>query len=118
MGGLSEFIQHRIRTEGPLSFPDYMEEVLYHPEAGYCMYSTPRIRREGDFYTAPDVDPIFGTLLAGYFEKLAEGFTDFTIVELGAGKGVLARDILTNRPFQYKILERSASMKAHQQLLL
>src|SRR5579871_5477391 len=95
-----------------------MDAVLYHPEFGYYTSSEPRIGREGDFYTSSDLDPVFGKLLADYFAKLSEGYDEFAILELGAGKGVLARDILSHRRFPYKILERSSGMRTHQQKLL
>jgi SAM-dependent MidA family methyltransferase len=46
------------------------------------------------------------------------GEPGFTVVELGAGKGRLARDILTTRPFRYQILERSAAMRRRQREML
>ncbi len=91
-----------------------MEEVLR------VYYSSPRspIGIDGDFYTSADLDPIFGQLLAKQFEQWSAGFDEFTIVELGAGKGVLARDILQQRRFPYMILERSPSMRLRQQEVL
>ena len=58
-----------------------MEEVVRH------YYSSERnpIGIEGDFYTAPDLDPIFGQLLAKQFDQWAKEFDSFTLVELGAG---------------------------------
>jgi SAM-dependent MidA family methyltransferase len=91
-----------------------MEEVLRF------YYSSPRtpIGLDGDFYTAADLDPILGRVLAGQFEEWAAEFGSFTVVELGAGKGLLARDILQRRPFPYMILERSPAMRRRQQELL
>jgi SAM-dependent MidA family methyltransferase len=91
-----------------------MEEVLRF------YYSSPRnpIGTDGDFYTSPDLDPIFGQLLAKQFEQWATEFDRFTILELGAGKGLLARDILQHRRFPYMILERSAEMRRRQQEVL
>ena len=71
-----------------------MEEVLRF------YYASPRnpIGREGgDYYTSADLDPIFGKLIAGQFAQWASEFDSFSIVELGAGKGLLARDILEHR---------------------
>jgi SAM-dependent MidA family methyltransferase len=96
-----------------------MEDVLYHPEFGY--YSSPRnpLGRDGDFYTSSDLDPIFGKLLARRFSAMAGELNvsseDFTILELGAGRGLLARDILQSQKFPYRILERSAAMRERQQ---
>jgi SAM-dependent MidA family methyltransferase len=91
-----------------------MEEVLR------VYYSSPRspIGIDGDFYTSADLDPVFGQLLARQFEQWSAEFDEFTIVELGAGKGVLARDILQQRRFPYMILERSPSMRLRQQEVL
>jgi SAM-dependent MidA family methyltransferase len=91
-----------------------MEEVLRF------YYSSARnpIGFDGDFYTAADLDPVFGRLLAGQFEQWAADFDSFTLVELGAGKGLLARDILQDAKFEYLILERSPAMRERQQKLL
>ena len=91
-----------------------MEEVLRF------YYASPRnpIGSDGDFYTSADLDPVFGQLLAKQFAQWASAFDAFTVVELGAGKGLLARDILQQRRFPYMILERSAAMRQRQQELL
>jgi SAM-dependent MidA family methyltransferase len=91
-----------------------MEEVLRF------YYASPRnpIGMDGDFYTSSDLDPIFGQLLAGQFQEWAGEFDRFTVVELGAGKGLLARDILKHSKFEYLILERSRSMRERQEKLL
>ena len=39
---------HRIRKDGPLSFHDFMEDVLYHPQFGYYCSRRNPIGREGD----------------------------------------------------------------------
>jgi SAM-dependent MidA family methyltransferase len=99
-----------------------MEEVLYHPEFGY--YTAPRdpLGPSGDFYTSSDVDPVFAELLARKFTEMAAEVgippERFTIVELGAGRGLLAREILRIALFPYVIVERSAAMRGRQQALL
>src|SRR5262245_55933823 len=91
-----------------------MEEVLRF------YYASPRnpIGMDGDFYTSSDLDPILGQLLAKQFQQWAASFDTFTVVELGAGKGLLARDILQRCRFPYMILERSPAMRRRQQELL
>jgi SAM-dependent MidA family methyltransferase len=91
-----------------------MEEVLRF------YYSSRRnpIGAAGDYYTSSDLDPIFGQLLADQFLKWAADFETFTLIELGAGKGLLARDILDRHRFDYMILERSPAMRGRQQELL
>jgi SAM-dependent MidA family methyltransferase len=117
----SPLIQHlrsRIQRDGPITFRDFMEEVLYHPDFGY--YTSPRnpIGRAGDFYTSSDLDPVFGKLLARKFQEMAATLgvpeDSFTILELGAGRGLLAREILQHAPFRYCILERSRAMRDRQ----
>ena len=92
-----------------------MEEVL-------CVYyASPRNpigMEDADFYTSADLDPVFGELLARQFTRWAADFDSFTIVELGAGKGLLARDIRRYCRFPYLILERSPVMRARQEVML
>ena len=92
-----------------------MEEVLR-----FYYDASPRdpIGMQGDFYTSADLDPIFGYLLAKQFSEWAADFDAFTLVELGAGKGLLARDILQHCRLPYLILERSPAMRARQEQLL
>lgn len=116
--GLLDHLRKRIRQEGPLSFRDYMEEVLYHPEFGYYTSSRNPFGREGDYYTSSDLDPILGKLLAARFQRMADEIgvaaASFSIVEIGAGRGLLARDILTHFRFPYTIVERSPAMRERQ----
>jgi len=95
-----------------------MEEALYHPEYGYYSSLRNPLGREGDFYTSSDLDPIFGKLVARRLRAMAEELNvskdSFAIVELGAGRGLLARDILKEQKFPYRILERSRAMRERQ----
>jgi SAM-dependent MidA family methyltransferase len=92
---LAGVLLDRIRREGPISFADYMQACLYHPQHGY--YSRPDARRFADFYTSPDVHPIFGRLLARQLAEMWEQLRrppEFLAVEAGAGAGRLATHIL------------------------
>ena len=116
---LIKIIKDRIEKKGSISFRDFMDMALYYPELGY--YTSPKVKigGYGDFYTASELDRSFGELLANQFiqiynEKVSE--RPFQIVELGAGKGYLAYDILNylkNRfpeifkNLQYIIIEKS-----------
>jgi len=78
-----------------------MDLALYHPQYGYYMRppeaGTERIGWSGDFYTSSDVHPILGRALAIQARQIDAvlGHPDpFTIVEMGPGKGLLARDLL------------------------
>ena len=107
-------LRNKIQKQGPIPFSEYMEDVVRHY---YSSQQNP-IGFEADFYTSPDLDPILGQLLARQFQEMAEEFDSFTVVELGAGKGLLARDILRHARFPYLILERSPAMRRRQAELL
>lgn len=91
-----------------------MDEVSRH----YYARERNPIGPQGDFYTSADLDPVFGRLLAKQFQQWAKDLNGFTLVELGAGHGLLARDILETHPFPYMILERSPAMRRRQEALL
>ncbi|MDE3168133.1 MAG: SAM-dependent methyltransferase [Acidobacteriota bacterium] len=83
----------RIAREGAISFRDFMEAALYHPEHGY--YRRPRdpFGAAGDFFTAEQVQPVFGILVAQRVRQLARAMGDareFTVVEPGAGRREMA----------------------------
>lgn len=126
--GLVARLVARITHDGPLSFADFMEAALYDPEFGYYMTPGPRIGREGDYYTSLDVHPIFAELIGRQVAQTAETIVreggDFTIVEMGAGKGLLARRLLDSyrradpallSRIRYMLVERSPAMIAAQQ---
>jgi SAM-dependent MidA family methyltransferase len=125
--GLVDGLVSCITRNGPLSFADFMEAALYDPEFGYYMTPGPRIGREGDYYTSLDVHPIFAELIGRQVAQAAEILSsdnDFTIVEMGAGKGLLARHLLDsyrreNPAFfsriRYILVERSPAMIRAQQ---
>jgi len=107
-----------------------MEIALYDPDHGYYSASAEQIGLGGDYYTGPDVHPVFGRMIARQILQMKEVIPHrgpFTILEMGAGKGLLCRDILaglaTIAPeemddFQYGVIERSPAMVAKQKALV
>jgi len=86
---LTEILRDRIRRDGPLSFRHFMEAALYDPVHGYYRRSPDPFGKYGDFYTAEQIQPVFGILMAARIRQLYLGLgapPDFTIVELGAGR--------------------------------
>jgi SAM-dependent MidA family methyltransferase len=88
-----EILAAEIRQSGPISFRRFMETALYHPRHGY--YRRPRdpFGKEGDFFTAEQLQPVFGILMAARIRQLWRGMgepPDFTVVELGAGRREMA----------------------------
>jgi len=93
---LTKILLERIRQHGPITFADFMETCLYHPEHGYYTCNIPR-QGVGDYYTSPEVHPIFGRLLARQFREMWEILgrpQEFHLVEFGAGQGTLAATLL------------------------
>ena len=124
-------IVSEIAASGPIPFVRFMELALYHPQFGYYMRppesGTERIGWDGDFYTSSDVHSILGQALAkqaAQIDTLLGAPGPFTVVEMGPGKGLLARDFLTAIEQQYPqlrhrlcyvLIERSPAMRALQQ---
>jgi SAM-dependent MidA family methyltransferase len=69
-----------------------MEAALYHPQHGYYRRARDPFGKEGDFYTAEQVQPAFGILMRSVLEALftESGLRERTVVELGAGRGEMA----------------------------
>ena len=89
-------IRRRIRERGCISFAEFMELALFWPQGGYYLQRRP-IGASGDFYTSPHAHPAFGALLSVQLHQmwLVMGEPDpFTVVELGAGDGLLCRDLI------------------------
>jgi SAM-dependent MidA family methyltransferase len=70
-----------------------MEVALYHPRHGYYRRGRDPFGKAGDFYTAEQIQPVFGILVAARIRQLYEAAgrpPDFTVVELGAGRREMA----------------------------
>lgn len=119
---LSRIISERIRIHGPITFAEYMDTCLYHPEFGYYTKADQHPRR--DYYTSVDAGAIFGTLLARQFHEMWVSIgrpAEFALVEAGAGCGALAAQVLdfVQRELPqfyaalcYVAVERSAARRA------
>lgn len=92
-----ELLRDEIAKRGPITFARFMDFAIYHRQHGYYASQAVRVGTEGDFLTAPETDPIFGWTLARQLVECWERLDrpeDLTILEAGAGRGTLARDIL------------------------
>jgi len=90
MTRLGEILRDEICRSGPVSFHRFMEAALYHPELGYYRNLHDPFGRSGDFFTAEQLQPVFGILIAQRIRMLRALMgdpEDFTVVELGAGRG-------------------------------
>lgn len=112
-----------------LTFAEYMDCVLYHPQQGYYAACV-QLGKQGDFVTAPHIAADFAELLAtqciAIWDSLGQPAA-FTWVEMGAGEGVFARDMLRSLQQQapacfaaldYCIVESSAYLRDRQRQTL
>jgi len=93
--GLEGDIKKLIVERGRITFAKFMEMALFSPRGGY--YTSEEHRKERDYYTAPVAHPVFGALVTLQLEQMWELMgspSPFYVLEVGAGGGVLARDIL------------------------
>lgn len=82
---------------GRITFEGYMELCLYHSEYGYYMQGRERTGVDGDYFTSPDLHPIFARLVARQAAEMWEILdrpSRFTWIEMGAGRGLFAVDFL------------------------
>ena len=117
----ARYIAERIANGGGrISFGEFMHEALYAPGYGYYVSGAQKFGRDGDFVTAPEVSPLFGRVVAAQCAEVLADYATAEILELGAGSGALARDVLERLaeldalPSRYRILEVSAELVARQ----
>jgi len=125
----SERLVQRIRDAieaagGWISFERFMEMALYEPGLGYYSAGAVKLGSAGDFVTAPEISPLFSRCLANQCIEVLDAVSAGHILELGAGSGVMAADVLSEldrqqkAPERYFILEVSADLRERQRTLL
>jgi len=119
-GELLSLIRQRIAAAGGwLSFARYMELVLYAPGLGYYTAGARKFGAAGDFVTAPGLSALFGRALARQAAQIMRAAAPY-ILEVGAGTGRLAADLLLELdslgclPERYFILDLSADLRQRQ----
>ena len=93
-------IRARIARLGKITFAEFMELALYHPQDGYYARGGPA-RQSRDYYTSPAAHPAFGALMSIQLWRMWEALkrpSPFYAVEMGAGEGLLARDVVAYAP--------------------
>ncbi|MDD2776799.1 MAG: SAM-dependent methyltransferase [Gallionella sp.] len=121
---LTALIQQEIAAQGGwISFARFMELALYAPTLGYYTAGAHKLGAAGDFTTAPELSHLYGQTLARQMAQIMAGSAPY-LLELGAGSGKLAEDMLAelevlgSLPECYYILEVSADLRARQQARL
>ena len=134
---LSKIIENKISQNGPIDFSEYMQMWLHGADGTPGYYNSNKVKlgydykaSKSDFATSPEVSPMFGILIS---KQLIEAYNimdrpkSFQIVEMGAGYGTLAYDVIHGlREFDeemsssvhYVIVENSPTLLKKQKDLL
>jgi SAM-dependent MidA family methyltransferase len=120
---LTRIIAAEIAADGGwMSFARYMELALYAPGMGYYSGGSRKFgghQAGGDFLTAPELTPLYGQALARQVAQVMAASAPL-VIEVGAGSGRLAADLLPAlealgcAPERYRILELSGELRARQ----
>ena len=109
---------------GWIPFAQFMQLALYAPGLGYYSAGTRKFGASGDFVTAPELTPVFARCLAGQVAEVLERTGGGDVVEVGAGSGAMAVELLAalaargSSPARYRILEVSAELRERQRATL
>lgn len=108
-------IRDAIADRGPMTFAEFMDLALYSPGA---FYDTPPVGADAHFVTSPHVHEAFAQLLSEGLRRMWMQIgrpAPFRIVEVGAGDGTLARQLLVrlhDMPIAYTAVERSGGARS------
>ena len=127
---LHQIVLERVAARGKIPFVEFMAACLYEPGLGYYTSPGRKVGAEGDFYTSSNVHQVFGRLIARELSRMWESLGEpplFEAVEVGAGNGRLASDILDSTAefnprfysaLTYRLIEAEPSLEAAQRTLL
>ena len=105
---LTSFFKENYKNKN-LYFDEYMDNCLYS-KFGFFNTEVVRSSKEGDFLTSPEVSEYFGLIIANFInEKINDG----DILEVGAGTGSLAEEIVKHVDKNLYLLERSKTALAN-----
>ena len=120
----SDALKRRIADEigvagGWIGFDRFMELALYAPGMGYYSGGAHKFGAAGDFVTAPEMSSAFSQTLATQAVQIM-ALSSPRIIEVGAGSGRLAADLLLELerrnalPERYGILDLSGELRERQ----
>jgi SAM-dependent MidA family methyltransferase len=117
---LTQHIAEEIkRAGGWIGFDRFMELALYAPGMGYYSGGARKFGAAGDFVTAPELSSLFGRTIAAQASQIL-ALSAPRIIEVGAGSGQLAADLLLELeqcgtlPESYGILDLSGELRERQ----
>jgi len=120
---VNKIIQEEIQAKGHMPFSRFMELALYAPGQGYYTGGAQKFGSAGDFTTAPEISPMFSWCIARQCQQVMMQLDNASILEFGAGSGVMALEIMRELrrlkclPEHYYILELSAELQQRQKIL-
>ena len=120
----SNALKQRIADEivsagGWVGFDCFMKLALYAPGMGYYSGGAQKFGAAGDFVTAPEITSLFSQTIAAQAAQIL-ALSAPQIIEVGAGSGRLAVDLLLeletrgSLPERYRILELSGELRERQ----
>jgi SAM-dependent MidA family methyltransferase len=122
---LSALVRRRLAAAGGwVDFSEYMNLALYAPGLGYYSAGATKFGAAGDFVTAPEVSELFARCVARAIAPILARNGTQSVLEVGAGTGVLAAGVLNTLardgalPDRYRILEVSADLRERQRQML
>ena len=109
--------------DGWIGFDRFMEIALYAPGMGYYSGGAHKFGAAGDFVTAPEISAAFSQTLGAQVAQIL-ALSALQIVEVGAGSGRVAADLLLelelrdSLPERYFILELSGELRERQRVTI
>jgi SAM-dependent MidA family methyltransferase len=123
---LEALLRARIRAEGPITFAEFQDVALYHPDLGYYSQAR-RTGWRGHFLTSAELDPAYGAMWAVAFRRVWEALgepAEFEVIEVGPGEGGFASSVLGvvegdfGEALTYRLVERMPALAERQMSLL
>jgi SAM-dependent MidA family methyltransferase len=114
---LAKVLKSQIRSQGPLTFRDFMTVALYDKAYGFYARGPNIGSPEGPFDTNAKF-PAFGFAIAQAIEQAEKNLGyPLRILELGGGTGQLGKNVISflQRPHEYIVLEISQGLRANQE---
>jgi SAM-dependent MidA family methyltransferase len=112
------------RNKCPISFERYMSLCLYAEKVGYYESTSEIFGAKGDFTTSPEHSNFFAAAFAEHIDKIKSELGEFSIIEIGAGSGKFAADLIQAMilngciPQRYYIVEKSVALRQRQKSYL
>ena len=110
--------------QSPMGFERYMQLCLYAEKIGYYESASEIFGSKGDFTTSPERSNFFAAAFAEHIDKVKHQLGVFSMIEIGAGSGKFAADLIHALklndclPQRYYIVEKSAALRQRQKSYL